>query len=77
MDKLGENNFMEKLVEKSGEKLCGKIVWNKWVEKFIKLGRKNWLESYIKKNVWNSCVENSVESCVKSCVEKLGGKSVR
>ena len=33
-----EKNVMEKLVEKLGEQLCGKIVWNNLVEKFIKLG---------------------------------------
>ena len=25
-----------KLVEKLGEKICGKIVWNNWVEKLVR-----------------------------------------
>ena len=29
---------MEKFEEKFGEKLCGKFVWNNWMEKFTKLG---------------------------------------
>ena len=59
-----------------------KNVWNNWVEKLIRyLGRKKWLESYVKKwcgkFVWKNIVESCVDSCVKIWWEKCAVTSIQ